>query len=258
MSNWQWQAQWQAQYNQLMSFLHLLVRESFIQALDNLLCAFRNCGFIFIGCAELQWRKLYGYKKTLTIPQISQLIHSICYTFHRLLTMPSTRTTKWVFCYDFHLVCSKFEPVIFRSKSRSKASVKKPASEILAEEVSPQVAPARWVFFSLCWFTSNAEQNLPQCISCQGWGQAPCPCHQWQWNVRVCLSSIFSANLLIFFCSEILETPTKHKKAKMAERPSPGSPEFEDLPPVTILYVFLPSFLWINNFHDVVVIRPGR
>ena len=156
MSNWQWQTQWQAQYNQLMSFLHLLVREPFIRALDNLLCAFRNCGFIFIGCAELQWRKLYGYKKTLTIPQISQLIHSICYTFHRLLTMPSTRTTKWVFCYDFHLVCSKFEPVIFRSKSHSKASVKKPASEILAEEVSPQVAPARWVFF----FCADLLQTL--------------------------------------------------------------------------------------------------
>ena len=37
----------------------------------------------------------------------------------------------------------------------------------------------------------------------------------------------------------------------MAERPSPGSPEFEDLPSVTISYVFLPFFLWINNFHDV-------
>ena len=161
--------------------------------------------------------------------------------------MPSTRTTKWVFCYDFHLVCSKFEPIIFRSKSHSKASVKKPASEILTEEVSPQVAPTQWVFFCLCWFTSNTEQNLLQCISCQSWGQAPCPCHQWQWNVHVCLSSIFSANLLIFFCSEILETPTKHKKMKMAKQPSPGSPEFEDLPPVTILYIFLPSFLWINK-----------
>ena len=60
--------------------------------------------------------------------------------------MPSTRTTKWV-CYDFHFVCSKFELIIFRSKSHSKVSVKKPASEILTEEVSPQVAPAWWVFF---------------------------------------------------------------------------------------------------------------
>jgi hypothetical protein len=45
----------------------------------------------------------------------------------------------------------------------------------------------------------------------------------------------------MFFCGEIPETPTKHKKAKMAERPSPGSPEFEDLPPITISYV-LPLF----------------
>lgn len=35
---------------------------------------------------------------------------------------------------------SKFEHIIFRSKSRSKVSVKKPASEILAEEASSQVA----------------------------------------------------------------------------------------------------------------------
>jgi hypothetical protein len=62
----------------------------------------------------------------------------------------------------------------------------------------------------------------------------------------------------LFFCSEILETPTKHKKAKMAERPSPGSPEFEDLPPVTISYVFLSFFLFINNFHVIAVIRPGK
>jgi hypothetical protein len=69
-------------------------------------------------------------------------------------------------------------------------------------------------------------------------------------------SSIFSDNLLI--CSEILETPTKRKKAKVAERPSPGSPEFKDLRPVTISYVSLPFFLLIDNFHDVVVIKPGR
>lgn len=53
-------------------------------------------------------------------------------------------------------------------------------------------------------------------------------------------SLIFSVNLLI--CSEIIETPTKRKKTKVAERPSPGSPEFKDLHPVTISYVFLPFF----------------
>ena len=173
--------------------------------------------------------------------------------------MPSTRTTKWVFCYDFHLVCSKFEPVIFGSKSCSKASVKKPASKILTEEVSTSCTHLVSFFFLfvLIYFKRWAKFATVHILSKLGTSAMPlspvtvkCLC-LFEFSFQ-CQSSDF------FFCSEILETPTKHKKTKMAERPSPGSPEFEDLPPVTISYVFLPSFLWINNFHDVVVIRPGR
>lgn len=178
--------------------------------------------------------------------------------------MPSAKTTKWVFCHHFHVFfcCSKYKPIMIlftRSKSRSKIPIKRSESEILTpEEVSLQVTPTPWVFFSFSWFTLSAKQNLPQCIFCQGWGQAPCACHQRQWHVRVCLTSIFSTYLLIYFFSEILETPTRHKKTKLAKQPSPGSSEFEDLPPVTISYVLLPFFSFINNFHDVAVVKLGR
>ena len=65
--------------------------------------------------------------------------------------MPSAKTTKCVFHHYFHLVCFKSESIIFRFKSHSKAPTKKPASEILTEEASPQGAPSGWVFSFFLW-----------------------------------------------------------------------------------------------------------
>ena len=120
--------------------------------------------------------------------------------------MPSTRTTKWVVCYDFHLVCSEFEPIIFRSKSCSKVSVKKPASEILTEEVSPQVAPARWVFF-VC---AALLQTLSK-IFCSAYpvkvGDKRCAPVTSDSEMFMFVWVQFSVPIFwFFFCSEIIET----------------------------------------------------
>ena len=114
--------------------------------------------------------------------------------------MPSTRSTKWVFCHYFILVALNLNLLYYlgpnlvlkrpeKSLRLLPLAVRKPLLmlHLLSELSSFFFRPA-----------SNAEQILPQSISCQGWEQTPCTSYQWQWNVCVFLSSIFSVSLLIY------------------------------------------------------------